>query len=117
MKKALEDLMMAYQRIIRSKCTAEDIEKAPWRCEEYIAAERALSKPITLTEEQINHMADRFCGWPLPEGFNPDGGITFEPLGNKGTEREFKREPSGTNIMSHQQAKEMIRYMIEGLAG
>lgn len=68
-----------------------------------------------LTEDQISHMADRFCGWPLPEGFNPDGGVSYERFGNKGTAREFRHDTSGTNLFSKQQAEEMIRYMIEGL--
>lgn len=68
-----------------------------------------------LTEEQINKMADRFCFWKLPEAFYPDGGISFEPTGSKGTPHEFKREPTGTNVFTHEQAKDMIRFMIEGL--
>ena len=76
-----------------------------------------LKKKIpVLTEAQISHMADRFCAWPLPDPWYPDGGITFEPLMNKGTPREMKRDPSGTNLFSKQQAEEMIRYMIEGLS-
>ena len=70
---------------------------------------------MTLTKEQINHMADRFCAWPLPENFNPDGGVSYERFGNKGTAREFRRDTSGTNLFSHEQAKEMICYMLEGL--
>lgn len=75
-----------------------------------------LKKPIpVLTDEQINKMADRFCGWKIPEGFHPDGGISFDPISSKGTPHEFKREPTGTNIFSHSQAIDMIRFMIEGL--
>ncbi len=69
---------------------------------------------IILTDEMINYMADRFCGWPLPDGFNPDGGVSYERFGNKGTDREFRRDTTGTNLLSHEQAKEMIRYMVEG---
>ncbi len=68
-----------------------------------------------LTDEQISHMADRFCGWPIPKNWNPDGGISYEPFGNKGTPREYKRDTSGTNLFSKQQAEEMIRYMIDGM--
>ena len=31
-----------------------------------------------MTDEQIKHMANRFLGWPIPENFNPDGGISFD---------------------------------------
>lgn len=69
-----------------------------------------------LTDEQIKHMRDRFLGWGLPENFNPDGGITFNPTINEGTPRQMKREPSGTNLFDAEQAEKMIRYMIEGLS-
>ena len=69
----------------------------------------------TLTDEQISYMADRFCGWPIPENWQPDGGVGYERFGNKGTPREFKRDTSGTNLFSKQQAEEMIRYMLDGL--
>lgn len=31
------------------------------------------------TEAQIKHMVERFLNWRLPENFNPDAGISFEP--------------------------------------
>lgn len=64
------------------------------------------------TMDDINLMADRFCQWTLPDGFSPDCGISFESIGSKGTEHEFKRKPVGTNLFSHEQAKEMIRHII-----
>lgn len=35
----------------------------------------------------VAHMVDRFLSWKLPKNFNPDGGIEFHPLANKGTEQ------------------------------
>jgi len=70
----------------------------------------------TMTEEQIEYMARRFCGWPLPKDFNPDNGITFEPIGNKGhPTAEYVRDLSGTNLFDLEQAKAMVRYMVEGM--
>ena len=66
-------------------------------------------------EKQVKHMVDRFLGWRLPENFNPDGGISFEPLGNRGTEHEYKRQPVGTNVLDATQAEVMVRYMIDGM--
>lgn len=60
-----------------------------------------------------NEMIDRFLAYKLPDNFNPDGGITFEPLGNKGTPREYKHEPSGTNLLDWQQAKDMLEYVLK----
>lgn len=47
---ALRNLMGAYERRIRSLCSStEEIAKEPWRCAEYIEAERALaSKPCPM---------------------------------------------------------------------
>jgi hypothetical protein len=68
-----------------------------------------------MNDEQIKYMRDRFLGWAIPvEGFHPDGGISFEPLGSKGTRHEFKREPSGTNVFNAEQAEQMIRFMLDG---
>jgi hypothetical protein len=68
-----------------------------------------------MTNEQIKHMVDRFLGWKLPENFNPDGGLYFEPYGNLGTPREYRREPVGTNLFDATQAEAMVRYMLNGL--
>lgn len=45
---ALNELMDAYERRIRSDChSQEDLDKQPWRCSEYLQAMRALlSKPV-----------------------------------------------------------------------
>lgn len=68
-----------------------------------------------MTNEQIKHMVDRFLNWKLPDNFNPDGGISFERLGNKGTPHQYTHEPSGTNLIDAMQADAMVRHMIEGL--
>jgi hypothetical protein len=68
-----------------------------------------------MNDEQIKYMRDRFLVWAIPvEGFHPDGGISFEPIGSKGTPHEFKREPSGTNVFNAEQAEQMIRFMLDG---
>lgn len=66
-----------------------------------------------ITEKQIEHMIRRFLTWKLPETFNPDGGISFNPIGNQGTPHEFKREPYGTSLFDFTQTKQMILHMIE----
>jgi hypothetical protein len=68
-----------------------------------------------MTEQQIKHMVDRFLCWELPPNFNPDGGISFEPVGSAGTPHEYKRKPSGTNVLDAEQATAMVRHMIEGM--
>lgn len=68
-----------------------------------------------MTEEQIKYMAERFLNWGLPNDFSPDGGITFEPIMNRGTRYESPRHPVGTNLLTYTQAREMVRHMLEGL--
>ena len=68
-----------------------------------------------MTDAQIKHMVNRFLNWKLPEHFRPDGGISFEPMGSKGTQYEFRREPVGTNLFDAEQATAMVRHMLEGM--
>ncbi len=65
-----------------------------------------------MTEGQIKHMVERFLRWKLPENFAPDGGIKFEATGNAGTQYEYKREPTGTNLFDFEQATAMVRFML-----
>ncbi len=68
-----------------------------------------------MTEAQIKHMVEQFLRWNPPETFNPDGGISFERVGNAGTPHEYQRRPSGTNLLDYTQAKAMVEHMLEGL--
>jgi hypothetical protein len=76
----------------------------------------AAAQPVTqgLTDEQIDamamKMADFFMGWPLPDDFHPDGGVSFKPVrwtaGDFGVQTSW---PTGTNLLSHEQACKMFR--------
>jgi hypothetical protein len=68
-----------------------------------------------MTEEQIKYMVDRFLGWKLPENFNPDDGISFDPIMNKGHAFESRRTPTGTNLFDVDQAEAMVRYLVDGM--
>ena len=57
------------------------------------------------SNEHIKQMVDRFLSWRLPDNFNPDGRVRFEPP----TERQLW--PTGTNLFDAQQAETMIRYL------
>jgi hypothetical protein len=72
-------------------------------------------EPESMTNAQIKHMVDRFLAWKLPKTFCPDGGITFDPIYNKGTPHEARHEPTGTNVLTATEAYVMVRHMIEGL--
>ena len=68
-----------------------------------------------MTEDQIKYMVSRFLTWRLPENFNPDGGVSFQRLGNEGTPHQYTREPSGTNLLDATQAEAMVRHIIDGM--
>jgi len=68
-----------------------------------------------MTDEQIKQMVNRFLAWKLPSNFNPDNGISFDKVCNLGTEHQFYREPSGTNLLDATQAEALVRYMVAEL--
>lgn len=67
------------------------------------------------TDAQIEHMISRFLTWRIPDDFQPDNGVSFEPFGNVGTAMEYRRELTGTNLFGPAQTREMIEHMLDGL--
>lgn len=73
---------------------------------------------MSMTEDQIKHMVDRFLAWKLPDSFNPDGGVSFKRLENRYHHPDaspFYPMPTGTNLLDAAQADAMVRYMLDGL--
>ena len=66
-----------------------------------------------IEEKLVKHLVDRFCGWHLPKDFHPDGGIMFMDVYDNGTEQGGTFEPTGTNLFTADQAKEMFRFLLE----
>jgi hypothetical protein len=106
-----------YSKVIRE---LEDTIKALCQQMELIVAEKdaeieqlKMEKPVT--DAQIKYMVDRFLNYKLPENWKPDGGISFEKYGNKGTPHQYARNPVGTNLLDADQATAMVRHMIEEL--
>ena len=56
-------------------------------------------------------MVDRFLSWPLPIGFSPDCGISFDGRGKdaRGYEKQW---PVGTNLLSAEQARNMLEHVV-----
>lgn len=67
-----------------------------------------------MSESEIKDMVNRFLSWKLPADFSPDNGIKFDRVGNLGTEHQYYREPTGTNLFTATQAEAMVRYITEG---
>ncbi len=65
-----------------------------------------------MTKEQMEYMADRFLGWRFPDDFNPDGGISYV---RPGYADHLNINPVGTNLLTAVQAREMVKYMVEGM--
>ena len=59
----------------------------------------------------VDRMVRRFLQWRLPDDFGPDGRVSFDrPPGGPA----YPHWPTGTNLLSHSQATEMVRTMLEG---
>jgi hypothetical protein len=63
----------------------------------------ALNEPTT-KEVDVERMVDRFLQWRLPEYFSPDGGISYE--------YNSLDRPTGTNLLTATQAKEMLEFIL-----
>lgn len=66
---------------------------------------------LTLTEDQIKYMVDRFLMWRLPSNFSPDAGISYK---RPNYPPSVDATPTGTNLFDATQADVMVRYMIGG---
>jgi len=90
------------------RVTPDDIE-ANIAGEYYFTAEKAVSG-------FNNSMVDRFLCWKLPKDFGPDGGISFNPTKPyEGDEFGNAWWPVGTNLLTADQAKEMLQHVVGGV--
>lgn len=62
----------------------------------------------------LDKMVDRFLGWKLPKDFGPDSGISFAPTHFQQGENADLHWPTGTNLLTAVQAKEMFSHCIAG---
>ena len=77
-----------------------------------------MTQDTSTVEEIIKEATNRFLGWKLPEDFAPDCGIEFQKEFNVSYNANqglppCKHEPVGTNLFDAQQAKAMVRYILE----
>ena len=63
-----------------------------------------------MNEKLIKQMVDKFLSWKLPEKFSPDCGISFAREING-----HKFEPTGTNLFTAEQAKQMFEYILKDI--
>lgn len=62
----------------------------------------------------IKAAAQKLMGWPLPKDFSPDCGISFDGRGPDARGYD-KGWPTGTNLLTVQQAEQMLAYALEGI--
>jgi hypothetical protein len=63
--------------------------------------------PLAVSRETLKAAVNRFLGWRLPHNFQPDCGISFTPVDHPNS------WPTGTNLLSAEQAKEMFEYALK----
>ncbi len=68
---------------------------------------------MKLNDDQINDMVSRFLSWQLPKNFAPDGGISFQREYQGFDNYTYPNKPTGTNLFTFEQAKEMVLHMVE----
>lgn len=62
----------------------------------------------------ITEMVNRFLSWKLPKHFHPDAGISFKPSKPyEGDEYGNSWWPTGTNLFTADQARQMIEHMLK----
>lgn len=64
--------------------------------------------------ELIRHMVNRFLAWKLPKEFYPDSFISFDREKHETWGGYPNSWPTGTNLFTAEQAKEMLEYLLEG---
>lgn len=62
--------------------------------------------PAMPSPAEVDAMVNRFLAWPVPATFFPDGGISYAPIPGS--------QPTGTNLLSAEQAKAMILHILGG---
>ena len=77
------------------------------------AQAKAFRAGVSSFHAVVDRMATRLMGWKLPADFNPDGGISFKPYHPQQTP-DNPMWPTGTNLLTHEQAKAMFEYVMEG---
>jgi hypothetical protein len=66
-----------------------------------------------MSKDFKQQMVERFLGWKLPDDFQPDAGISFNPVFNETSPfGPSRHEPTGTNLLNYSQALAMVEHML-----
>lgn len=61
---------------------------------------------MSLSQEQLNQMAERFIRWPVPSSVSPDPCV----MENKTYKEKWGHSLSGTNFFTYEEAKQMLAF-------
>ena len=87
-----------------------------WSCPDKAASDMPLytlpgAQPAPgVPDDVIEQAVNRFLSWKLPKDFHPDGGMVFIPTKQRGY--DSPHWPVGTNLLTADQAREMLRYVL-----
>jgi hypothetical protein len=62
----------------------------------------------------LGTLVDRFLMWPLPKTFAPDCGVSFD---RAYAEQRSINWPVGTNLLTAEEAKQMVEYLLAPTGG
>lgn len=80
------------------------------------AIETAVIAKLQAREPVAKHMVNRFLGWKLPQDFYPDSYVSFDREKHDQWGGYPNSWPTGTNLLTADQAKAMFEYCLEGAA-
>jgi hypothetical protein len=105
-----------YTRIERCTAARPNIAAAPQPNHQGILnSSQPAAQPVAF---DLNAAVDRFLGWPLPQDFAPDGGITFDRKVRTAEGEKDRAEmrpawwPVGTNLLTADQARAMLAHVL-----
>lgn len=109
--------MCSYSQGKLIESTEADLSKLRRAIAALEGMQKAEEQITILASGSLDEAVNRFLGWRLPENFSPDAGISFNPEYNveymaKQGKPPMRHEPTGTNLFTADQARQMIEYIL-----
>ena len=116
----MTDLRKAVHQALEALEPYADIKPRDWKTDReklwraYDALRAALAQPDVPDVDVVKHATNRFLVWRLPEHFSPDSFISFDREKHNTWGGYPNSWPTGTNLFTYEQAKEMFAYCLDG---
>lgn len=112
----LKDQGQTYCNCPPTECHGKGINECRWELMRTSGLmQQPAAQPVAF---DLNAAVDRFLGWPLPQDFAPDGGITFDRKVRTAEGEKDRAEmrpawwPVGTNLLTADQARAMLAHVL-----